>query len=104
MRINIFEYKPKGVLCLEENIRKNHSIIVENRKKFILTGVKDVLSFDEQTVMLETELGRLAVKGDDLKLGQFNTDKGDVTGTGTIHAFIYTADTGERGLFSRIFK
>ncbi len=89
---------------MEENIRKNHSIIVENRKKFILTGVKDVLSFDEQTVMLETELGRLVVKGDDLKLGQFNTEKGDVSGTGTIHALIYPAETNERGFFSRIFK
>ena len=89
---------------MEENIRKNHSIIVEDRKKFILTGVKDVLSFDDQTIMLETELGRLAVRGDGLKLGQFNTEKGDITGTGKIHALIYTAEDTHQGFFARVFR
>lgn len=89
---------------MEENIRKNHNIIVEDRKKFTLTGIKEVLSFDDQTVMLETVMGRLAVKGDDLHLGQFDTEKGDVTGSGKIHALIYTAPESSQGFFSRIFK
>ena len=48
---------------MEENVRLNHNIIVEDRKKMTLTGVKDVLSFDEETVVLDTSLGRLTIKG-----------------------------------------
>ncbi len=89
---------------MEEVIRKSHNIIVEDRKKFTLTGVKDVLSFDENTIMLETVLGRLALKGEDFKLGQFDTAKGDISGTGQIHALVYTANESGGGLFSRLFK
>ncbi len=89
---------------MEENIRKSHNIIVEDRKKFTLTGVLDVISFDEETVMLETSMGRLAVKGEELKLGQFDNAKGDISGSGKIHALIYTASQGSNGFFGRLFK
>ncbi len=89
---------------MEENIRKSHNLILEDRKKFTLTGVKDVLSFDENTIMLETFLGKLAVKGEDLKLGQFDTQKGDVSGAGKIYAVVYTQDEQSGGFFSRLFK
>ena len=89
---------------MEENIRKSHNLILEDRKKFTLTGVRDVLSFDENTIMLETDLGRLAVKGEDLKLGQFDTQKGDVSGIGKIYAVVYTQDEQSSGFFSRLFK
>lgn len=89
---------------MEEIARKNHNMIVEDRKKFTLTGVNEVLSFDENTVMLDTALGKLAVKGEDLKLGQFDTQKGDVSGTGKIYALVYTADETSGGFFSRLFK
>lgn len=92
------------MFCLEDNIRKNHNIIVEDRKKFTFTGVKDVLSFDDQTIMLETVLGRLALKGEDLHLDQFDTEKGDICGNGKIHALIYTATDSNQGFFSRVFK
>ncbi len=89
---------------MEENTRKSQNLIVEDRKKFTFTGVKDVISFDEETVVLETYLGRLAVKGEELKLGQFDTLKGDISGTGKIHALIYTVAEKQSGFFSRIFK
>lgn len=89
---------------MEENIRKSHNLILEDRKKFTLTGIKDVLSFDENTIMLDTSLGKLAVKGENLKLGQFDTQKGDVSGTGKIYAVVYTQDEQSGGFFSRLFK
>ncbi len=89
---------------MEDNIRKSHNLIMEDRKKFTLTGVKDVLSFDENTILLDTALGKLAVKGEDLKLGQFDTQKGDVIGGGKIYAVVYTADEPSGGFFSRLFK
>ncbi len=89
---------------MEENIRKSQNIIVEDRKKFTLTGVKDVISFDEDTIMLDTHLGKLALKGDNLKLGQFDTQKGEISGGGKVHALIYTAEESSGGFFSRLFK
>ena len=42
------------------------NIILENRNKLSVSGVKDVLSFDDQVVIMETELGLLTVKGENL--------------------------------------
>jgi len=50
------------VLFLEEKKSVNNNIIIENRKKFTVTGVKDVISFDEETVVTETFLGKLVLK------------------------------------------
>ncbi len=89
---------------VEEGIRKSHNIILEDRKKFMLTGVNEVLSFDENTVLLDTVLGKISVRGEDLKLGQFDTQKGDVSGTGKIYALVYTSDETNGGFFARLFK
>lgn len=93
-----------GCFILEEAVRQNHNVIIEDRRKFTLTGIKDVLSFDEETVMLETALGRLAIKGSGLHILNFNTETGDLSGEGRVHAFIYTAEEKSGGLLSRIFR
>ncbi len=89
---------------MEEIRAKNHNVIIENRKKFTLTGVKDVLSFDDETIMLDTQLGRLAVKGNSLKILGFDNDSEDLSGEGRIHAFIYTAEEKNGGFLSRLFR
>ena len=51
----------------EKNIiKKKHSIILEDGNQLSLSGVSDVSGFDEQIVVLETELGELTVKGSSL--------------------------------------
>ncbi len=57
---------------MEEVIRSNHNIIIEDRKKLTLSGVKDVVSFDDETLLLETALGRLTVKGAGLHIVNFS--------------------------------
>ncbi len=89
---------------MEENLRVNQSVIIENRKKFIISGVKDVSAFDDETVMLETALGKLVVKGDGLHILSFNNESGDLVGEGKVHAMIYTADQKSGGLFSKLFR
>ena len=61
-------------------IRENHNVIVEDRKKLTLTGIKDVVSFDEETIVLEASLGRLVIKGSGLHILSFVTDTGDLIG------------------------
>ena len=89
---------------MEEIIRENHNVIVEDRKKLTLTGIKDVVSFDEETVVLETSLGRLVIKGNGLHILSFVTDTGDLIGEGRIHAMIYTAEEKNEGFFARLFR
>ena len=56
-----------------KNVVQNNSnniiqnLILENREKLTITGVVDVLSFDDQIVIVETELGLLSVKGENLR-------------------------------------
>ncbi len=89
---------------MEEVRARNHNVIIENRKKFTFTGVKDVLSFDDETIMLETELGRLAIKGANLKISGFDNGTTDLSGEGRIHAVIYTAEEKNSGFLSRLFR
>lgn len=89
---------------MDENIRLNHNVIIEDRKKMTLTGVKDVLSFDEETIVLETALGRLTVKGASLHIVNFDTGSGDLSAEGKVYAFVYTTEEKNGGLFSRIFR
>ena len=89
---------------MEENVRLNQNIIVENRKKITLTGVKDVLSFDEETVVLDTSLGKLTIKGAGLHIANFDTKSGDLSAEGRLYALAYTSDEKSGGIFSRIFR
>ncbi len=88
---------------MEETVRSNQNIIVENRKKLTLSGVKDVLSFDEETVVLETVLGRLTVKGTGLHIVNFDVGSGELIADGKVYAVVYTAEESG-GFFSRVFR
>ena len=54
------------------NIIQN--LVLENRNKLSISGVKDVLSFDDQVVIMETELGLLTIKGENLKINKLSID------------------------------
>ncbi len=89
---------------IQTNIMQN--VILENREKVTITGIKDVLSFDDEIVILESELGLLNIKGADLRVNKISVESGDVIVEGTIRAVEYS-DKGpyqRQGLMSRIFK
>jgi len=92
------------VLFLEEKKSVNNNIIIENRKKFTVTGVKDVISFDEETVVTETFLGKLVIKGEGLHIQNFDTSTYDLMGEGRIFACVYTAEEKSGGFISRLFR
>jgi sporulation protein YabP len=89
---------------LDDNLRINNNIIIENRKKFTLSGVKNVVSFDDETIALETTLGTLVIKGMGLHILSFIAETGDLSGEGKVNATVYTAEEKDGGFFSRIFK
>ena len=82
------------------------NLILENREKLSISGVLDVLSFDDQIVILETELGMLTIKGEDLRINKLSIDTQDVIIEGNINSLSYS-DKEERksgNLLGKIFK
>ena len=61
-------------MALQE--RREHEIILRRRKEMNVVGVKDIDSFDEKSVVLETTDGTLVVEGETLKMGELDTEKG----------------------------
>ena len=61
-----------------KNVVQNNSnniiqnLILENREKLTITGVVDVLSFDDQIVIVETQLGLLTIKGEELRINKLS--------------------------------
>ena len=86
------------------NQKVNQNIIIENRKKLTLSGVKDVVGFDEETIALETVLGKVTIKGNKLRIQNFNTENGDLTADGKINAVVYISEQKNNGLISKLFK
>lgn len=82
------------------------NLILENREKLNVTGVNDVLSFDDQVVIIETELGLLTVKGENLKINKLNIDTSEVIVEGRIDNLSYSEHQtkSEGGIFGKIFK
>lgn len=89
---------------MEETVRKNSNIILENRKKLTLTGVNDVASYDDETLILKTEQGSLTIKGENIHIINFNTQSGDLTAEGKFIALVYTSDEKQSGFFSKVFR
>ena len=72
-----------------------------------ISGVTDVLSFDDQIVIVETNLGLVTVKGENLKINKLNIDTSDFSLNGHISSFSYSDGNFENKsgtFFSKIFK
>lgn len=74
----------------ERQLQKTHKLVVNNRKSSMVTGVLDVLSFDLNEVLLETEQGLLMVKGTDLHVNRLTLEKGEVDLAGNINSVSYS--------------
>ena len=86
----------------------NHSINIIERKNILISGVKKVESFDKEEFLLETVMGYLALKGEELELVKLDTREGTVTIKGFIKSFDYLDDNTkkekESSIISRLFK
>ncbi len=66
-----------------------HNAILENREKLLLSGVTEIDSFDDRTVILYTQLGELVILGRELHVQQLSTASGEVQIEGEIRALRY---------------
>ena len=85
---------------------KAQNILVENRNKVTITGVEQVESFNENTIILITVKGGMTIKGEGLNVGKLNLDDGNVKIDGIINGIIYNdKDSSQKGsLIGKIFK
>lgn len=88
---------------LPQSAAKNHSLELERREKLSLSGVEDVMGFDENMVVLQTGLGRLTVRGERLHIGMIDLGSGRLELSGKVQELSYD-ETVERGsLWQRLF-
>lgn len=87
---------------------KVQNLILENREKLSISGVIDVESFNDECVIVETELGGLIIRGEDLHISKLNLDSSELNIEGEIISCEYTDNEGSRsgglGFFGRIFR
>ena len=92
----------------ERTVQKNHKLVINNRKTSLVTGVIDVLSFDLNEILLETEQGMLMVKGSDLHVNRLSLEKGEVDLSGNIDSVAYSEVQGygknQENLISKLLR
>ena len=88
--------------------KRQHKLMLTNRRTCSISGVNDVLSFDVNEILLETEQGMLMIKGTELHVSRLSLDKGEVDVDGRIDSFTYSENAGYGGkgesLLARLFK
>ena len=85
-----------------------HKLFLQNRGNVSITGVTDVVSFDESQVILDTDMGLLTLKGKDLHVSRLTIEKGEVDVDGTVDSLAYSSNESIRragdSMLSRLFK
>ena len=91
-----------------QKIESRHKIIMEQRCNAVITGVIDVMSFDEGLVVADTESGTMVIKGAGLHISNLNLDNGHLDINGEINSITYDTrgsyGKNKQSLVSRIFK
>ncbi len=85
----------------------NHKILIEDRNRMIITGVKKVKSFDPKEIHLDTLEGGLVIKGQDLGVKNLNLEQSELEIEGRMDLLAYATNRSpeaSRGMWERIFK
>ncbi len=86
---------------------QEHDVIMRGRRLLDITGVKQVESFDNEEFLLETVMGFLAIKGENLQMKNLDVDKGIVSIKGKVFDLVYIDEhNGDKakGFFSKLFR
>lgn len=85
----------------------NHNITINERKNIVITGVKKIDSFDDEEFLLETSMGFLIIKGNNLEIIKLDTYQGNVSIKGKVNSINYMENNKkekEENVFSKLFK
>lgn len=81
---------------------RRHDLIMESRRKLTLTGIIDVASFDDETIVAQSECGELTVRGRELKITGLSVESGDMTIEGEVNSLSYSGGADRRSFLSRM--
>ena len=84
-----------------------HRVLLENRKKAVITGVQEIHSFNENEVLLLSEAGKILLKGEQLHVRKLNLEKGDAEVEGRVDSLSYlTRNTHKKdeSILKRMFR
>lgn len=81
-----------------------HALTLNERSRLSITGVSEVVSFDENTVVLHTSVGTLNIHGQQLQLKQLSPDGGQVSVDGKVSALIYEEPRDSHGWLHRLLR
>ncbi len=90
-----------------QNVSVEHDIIMRGRRLLDITGVKQVESFDSEEFLLETVMGFLTIRGQNLQMKNLDVEKGIVSIKGKVHEMAYIDEHQSekaKGFFSKLFK
>lgn len=92
----------------EKTGTRPHKLILHDRSSGSITGIQDVVSFDENQVVLDTDMGLLTIKGKDMHVSRLTLEKGEVDVDGIIDSLVYSSNVSYRksgeSLITRLFK
>lgn len=84
-----------------------HRVLLENRKKAVITGVQEIHSFNENEVLLLSEVGKILLKGEQLHVRNLNLEKGDAEVEGRVDSLSYltrNAHKKDESILKRMFR
>ncbi len=86
-----------------ETLARQHALQMENREKLRLTGVSDVSGFDENLIVLSTDMGELSIRGEALHIDKIDLDAGLLELRGRICELCYEEPGAASTLWKKIF-
>lgn len=84
--------------------QQSHRLSLTDRKKLTMTGVTEVISFEDTAVVLGTVLGTLIVQGEQLQLKTLSLEGGQVEVDGNVSALVYREQRSESGWLRRLLE
>jgi len=85
-----------------DNTTPHHSVHICDRNSVALDGVTNVISFDENVVLLQTNLGELQIDGETLSVSHLSVGDGKIEINGKIYSLLYCDNQSKKHkLFSK---
>lgn len=88
----------------ESKPKSPNMLMLDNRARLTVTGINDVDSFDEKTVVAYTDYGQLTIQGVGLNISKLSIEHGELAVEGEISSLIYTDNQPTGSIFKRLFK
>lgn len=89
-------------------VTNTHNINITSRKNINISGVKKIENFDENEFLLETNMGYMQIKGNNLEIIKLDTYQGDVAIKGKIDSLSYLESAkkqeNKESIIAKLFK